>query len=161
MKTSIIVCLIIFHPFCYFSTTNLQGNQHCEMNQEDSIILIKLFDNVSFYWDNSTSRIVEDKHFKQVFDEFSINQKRIAALITDTTKTSAKICGSDKVKDNLLLGDLAFLLIDKIKKLPYAYVFNMQFDVLAADCEYPVGLYYYINNNRYQVMKKVSAYLDE
>ncbi|MDJ1501235.1 hypothetical protein [Xanthocytophaga agilis] len=124
----------------------------------NGVILIELPNGVSFNWDNDCSRIVEDSLYRSLVTTFSTKQHSTIRLILDSTITSARVCAFDK---NLLVGDLAFLLIDKIKGIPYALVLNVQFDVFQADCYYPVGLFSYINKYRSEVYKKVELYFNQ
>ncbi|MDJ1481568.1 hypothetical protein QNI16_13800 [Cytophagaceae bacterium YF14B1] len=124
----------------------------------NGVILIKLPNGVSFNWDNDCSRIVEDSLYRSLVTTFSTKQHSTIRLILDTTITSARVCTFDK---NLLVGDLAFLVIDKIKGIHYALVFNVQFDVFQADCPYPFGLFSYINKYRSEAYTKVELYLNQ
>ncbi|GAA0876020.1 hypothetical protein GCM10009118_24300 [Wandonia haliotis] len=131
-------------------------NQKGMESGKDSIVLVQLVEDISINWNNQSYSIMEDELFSSVVAVFSKKQKRIIALISDTTISEAKACSIDR---NLLVGDLAFLLINKIKKLPYFEVLGVQWDFLEDNCKYPFGLFDYINNYRNEVEKKVEFYL--
>ena len=122
----------------------------------DSIVLVQLSNGIVFNWNNKSFCIVEDNLFSSVVTIFSQKQQSIVACILDTTKTPAKVCSLDR---NLLVGDLTFLLIDKVKSLPYFKALGVQWDTFDTDCNYPFGLFDYINNYRDEVSNKVGSYL--
>ncbi|MDJ1501210.1 hypothetical protein [Xanthocytophaga agilis] len=138
------------------STDSVNVDTGYQVEIVNGIILIELPNGVSFNWDNECSRIVDDSLYRSLITTFSTKQHSTIKLILDTTITPARVCPFDK---NLLVGDLAFLLIDKIKGIPYLKALDVRFDSFQADCYYPVSLFAYINNSRHEVYKKVELYL--
>jgi len=78
----------------------------------------------------------------------------LIAKLDDTTPTTAK----NKCKDgNLKVGDIAFLALAQIMRLPIAAITQMQFDVMEANgCQGYV--FDYIDANRSQFKTQVNAY---
>jgi len=103
-----------------------------------NIIRVQLADDIMFHWDNNTCRIKEDKYFQNIVDHFQERKEYLAALFLDTTPSPAVVCGYDS---NLIIGDLVFLLLDKIVDIPYFYVFHFQFGCFFNNCFYPLGLF--------------------
>lgn len=125
-------------------------------NVLSDMILVQLSNGTSLHWSNQSSKIIEDSLFREVSVSFPKKRMSLIALISDTTETQAKACGVDK---NLLVGDISFLLIDKIKMVPYFKVLGVQWDTYDMDCPYPFGLLDYINSHRDEVRKKVKSYI--
>jgi hypothetical protein len=121
----------------------------------DSIVLIKIKD-IILKWDNINYTFIKDDSFEALRKNFKNHRDDIVSMIPDTSNTYAKICSQNK---NLLLGDIAFLLVDNIITLPYADIFNVQIDVFYK-CSYPLGLFSIINNNRVEVKERVKKYLE-
>jgi|GEM_PF-2860682 hypothetical protein len=124
--------------------------------QTSDIINIKLHQGISFDWDNRTSQIVEDKQYFKIRTNFNKNKQQLADQIMDVSPTSATAC---KLTRNLYIGDLSFLLINKIKKLPNVIIIGVQLDAFEYGCPYPLGYFEAINNNRTSITKRVKDYL--
>jgi hypothetical protein len=99
---------------------------------------------VIFNWDNSKSEIVNDVLYKKLVVRFK------------NDKSYAIACGK---KEALVIGDLAFLLLDKIKGLPFFAVTGFQCDSFKPGCAYPVGYFEIIKAHRLEIAEKVKNYL--
>jgi hypothetical protein len=111
---------------------------------------------VIFNWDNSKSEIVNDVLYKKLVVRFKNDKSYLIEQISNITKTSAIACGK---KEALVIGDLAFLLLDKIKGLPFFAVTGFQCDSFKPGCAYPVGYFEIIKAHRLEIAEKVKNYL--
>ena len=76
--------------------------------------------------------------------------------LADTTFTAAK----DKCKNgNLKVGDIAFLTLNHILRLPISIVIKRQTDVFENGCQ--PGVFEYIENNRVKFKEQVQEYYDK
>ena len=123
-----------------------------------NIIRVQLADDIIFHWDNKTYRIKEDKHLQNIVNHFQEKEEYLVALFLDTTPTLAVVCGYDS---NLVIGDLIFLLLDKIVHIPLLPVFQVQWDVFIYGCHYPNGLFtsFHYKRNRTRYYKALEYYL--
>jgi hypothetical protein len=121
-----------------------------------SIVLIRFEkSDILFNWDNSKSQIVEDALFRKIVYRFKSNEAYLADQITNLTQTPAIACGKDK----LVIGDLAFLMINKIKHLPFFKITNVQCDSFETGCPYPNGYFDVIRKDRIRIKERVKHYL--
>jgi hypothetical protein len=120
----------------------------------ESIVLIKLKNGISFNWNNEKGEFEEDNLFKYVLKKFEIIKLDLANEIIDTQETPARICQFHK---NLVKGDLVFLLINRIKKIPNPI--QMQLDVFENNCKYPSGYFEAINDDRIGIMNRTKQLL--
>lgn len=121
----------------------------------DSIVFIKLDNGVSFNWNNNSYRIEEDSIFNKLKSTYSDYRDEIVQLISDTTITTAKVCDLDR---NLLLGDLAYLIISKIDNISILDFIEITFDVFEYNCPYPIGYFYSIEEYRIELKNKIELY---
>lgn len=128
----------------------------CNVNCIDTI-LVNLSNEVSFKWSNVSHEIVEDKLFLKIKKQFSQHYLSIVEDISNTTLTKAIECTSHR---QLPIGDLAFLLIDKINNIPYFSVLGTQLDAFTNGCEYPKSLFDYLKFNRLEAKSKLKVYLE-
>lgn len=54
---------------------------------------------------------------------------------------------------------MAFLIVDEVENIPYAYVFKTQWDVFYLNCKYPGGLFLSLNKKRSFFKSKLLEYL--
>ena len=127
-----------------------------KIESKDSIVLIRLSKDVSFNWNNQTFTIVEDALWNQLLLSYEDNCFGIAHQIVIMDETPAKACGIER---NLVLGDLAFIVIDKVESLPYFEAYGVQWDALDATCRYPQGMLDYIKRYREEIRDKTQLYL--
>lgn len=123
----------------------------------DSIVLIRFGKSgILFNWNNSTGRIVEDALFHALVLRFKTDKTYLIDQITNLSVTAAIACGRE---DKLLIGDLAFLIIDKINNLPFFEITNAQCDVFKKGCPYPIGYFDVIKKDRLRIKERVKQYL--
>lgn len=116
----------------------------------DSIVSLN-YNRIELFWDLQKQSFIDDESFR-LFMNNKVDKHTLLAVvnnITDTTDLKKKICSK---KENLVKGDLAFILLYKMGYISPAYDFKMQFDVFDNDnCEFPCELLNYVENNRYRV----------
>lgn len=100
-------------------------------NSGDSIILIQLSDSIQFHWDNRKYVIIDDRLFRRAAMAFRKNKDIVVEQIINEEKTSARVCGMER---NLVIGDLAFLLIDEIENIPHIDALHVQWDAFDFEC---------------------------
>jgi hypothetical protein len=122
----------------------------------DSVLLIRLSDDISIHWNNKSQDIVNDALLSSIRASFTDIKQNLVDQILNTSVTPARICST---KRNLVVGDMAFLLIDKIKDVPFFQVFGIQCDFFERDCKYPYGMFDYMNNYREEAKSKLELYL--
>jgi len=154
-----IFCMTI--SSCIKQNTNLDhtefiGIQYDDLNYSDSCIEINLNSQIIINWDNKKFKIVVDSNYRQIEDNIEKYMLLLIDKIKDTSLTNAKVCGYD---NNLSTGQIAFLLLDKIKKIPYAFVFDYKFDLFSDGCKFPIGFIDFILEEREIVSEKVYYYL--
>ncbi len=129
-------------------------NFYNQINRD--VIFIEVINDKYLNWDNCKYEIVKDKFWIELKKDYLSNKVEYIELIEDTTNTDAYICG---LRKNLVKGDIAFLIVDEVENIPYAYVFKTQWDVFYLNCKYPGGLFSSLNNNRYHFKSKLLEYL--
>jgi hypothetical protein len=120
----------------------------------DSIIHITLKSGIEFNWTNKEKQIVEDTFYNYIKNNFKKLKGQITSQIVDTTKTSAIACNAE----NLLIGDIVFILLNKIVFMPN--VIDMQLDVFEKDCKFPVGYFNAINRDRVKIKERINEFLN-
>lgn len=119
-------------------------------------VQVYICDTISINWDNCNNDIIEDTYYAAAIVYYNESKCRMTEAIINSNVTSAKICNLDR---NLFAGEVAFLFIDKLENLPYASIFQVQFDVLTIDCPYLYGIPEGIYENRYSWSHKICVYL--
>jgi hypothetical protein len=138
-------------------TDSNNKNSYQRNTQGDSSILIKFEKSkIAFNWSNAKSEIIEDELYRNTLKNFKSQRNNLISQITDKSPTLAITCGK---KSNLVMGDLAFLLIDKVEHLPFFEIAHVQCDVFNADCQYPYGYFGAIENHRTDIQNNVRTYL--
>jgi hypothetical protein len=126
-------------------------------SSKDSIVLIRLGKgNLSVNWNNSKNQIVEDILFKDLKYRYKKYENYLIDQITNLSETSASTCGK---ADKLVIGDLAFLIIQKINHLPIFEITKVQFDSIEKGCPYPVGYFDVISKDRSKIKERVKLHL--
>lgn len=125
-------------------------------DKTEQFITIQLSETIWIHWDNRSHRIASDSLLGFIAMNFSEMQQTITKQILDTTGTPAIACNANR---NLVVGDIAFLLVDEVKRIPYFQVLGVQFDAFNFECSYPHGLFTYISEDREMVKRKVEFYL--
>ena len=120
----------------------------------DTFVLIKFDKNIMLNWDNKTGRIKEDSLFNKIISDFENNKYVLINKLADTSETKAMTCHK-----NLVVGDLAFLIIDKVKQLPFFEITKVQCDHFTNECPYPEGYFEVIGRDRIKIKKEVSSLL--
>jgi len=82
---------------------------------------------------------------------------QIINLITKVDKTAALNCEGNV----LAIGDIVFLVLDEIYRLPLMSIFQVQCDSYSAGCPYPNGYFEAINNDRHGVMQRTNVYINK
>lgn len=126
---------------------------------QEQIVLVKFTNGSALHWDNHLHTIVSDSLYDAVVATCPEEQPSFIALLSDTTATSAKACNCTEADLPLVIGDVAFLVLHKLKRVAGMQVLGIQWDAFDTDCSYPCGMLSYVQANRKAVRKKVAAYL--
>ncbi len=124
---------------------------------DSNIVFVYFSDSISFHWNNHTSKIEEDAHLQTALSNFDDQKWSLVAQISDSTRTSAQVCTDD---NNLCIGDLAFALIDRVVRLPYAQLLQRQFCILEGGCPFPIGLFGAVHRDRIWAEQRIRMYLE-
>lgn len=127
--------------------------------EREQVVLVSFANGISLHWDNHRHLLVADSLFDSAVATFPEKQPSFIALISDTTATSAKACDCAETDLPLVAGDVAFLLLNRIKQAAGMNVLGMQWDVFDTDCPYPCGMLSYVKENRREVREKIATYL--
>lgn len=119
----------------------------------DSIVLVDLGKNISFHWNNNSYRIVRDSLYQGIIENFLINEPHVITSILSTVESPAIICCSD---DQLKIGDLAFLLLYDICKIPHIEILGYQLDMFCCDFTHPHGVIQVLSLNRIEIYEKLT-----
>jgi hypothetical protein len=122
----------------------------------DSLVIVRFNSRIEMDWDNVSSSFVENERYYSIKKQFQEFQSDLIQIINDTSLTEARSCSGSR---NLSIGELSFLLIDQIIKIPYFDLFGVQFDVYRFGCETPVGLLEYVSKNRKLVTDRLTQFL--
>ncbi len=106
------------------------------------------FDSLLRWWVNDSVMNVIDRNF----DSY---KESLVCLISDTSVIST--CITCK-KSTIRKGDLAFIILDKTRSIPYARLFRVQFDFISKECPVPIGILDYIEGNRNKVKEKLGEF---
>lgn len=141
--------IIIFFCTCSNSQNHNNNDSIKTVSNIDNDTVIRLnYNKCELCWDMHKQCFINDEKF-QLFVNNSIDKYTLITVInniTDTTDLKKKICSK---KNNLVKGDLAFILLYKTGYISPAYDFKMQFDIFHNDnCEFPFELLNYVENNR-------------
>ncbi|WP_299117591.1 hypothetical protein [uncultured Winogradskyella sp.] len=133
----------------------IAGQLHCFAKTTD----IYLTKEIVFTWDNEKYQIIENENFDNIKRNIVKYQPIIISNISNIEEIDVQVCGSESVK--ITSGIMAFLLLEKLKNIPWYKVFNMQFDTFILPCRIPSGLLEYISKNPNEVTRKLNAYYEE
>lgn len=133
---------------------DIQNTDNSEAS--DSVLLIELSDDIKFHWNTRKHHIIEDSLFTSIISVYYESRLGICDQIIEKRITKALACPSER---NLVTGDFAFLLIDKMERIPAIDVFKMQWDSYVEQCPYPNGMLDYIDSHREEVSDKLHSYL--
>lgn len=122
----------------------------------DTLVIVRFNSRIEMDWDNVRSSFVENEKYYAIKKQFQEFQSDLIQIINDTSLTVASSCSGSR---NLSIGELSFLLIDQIMKIPYFDVFGVQFDVYRFGCQTPVGLLDYVSKNRKLVSDRLTQFL--
>ena len=112
---------------------------------------IEIDENLYLKWDTTQCDFVIDSTYNYIKENIDKFQNKIVNKILDTNNLGISCC--DKASE-LKKGDLAFLYLYKIQKVKLYNCLGIQFDLLE-NCNFPIELLDYIENNRELVHKKV------
>lgn len=164
---NIISGIIIFTGICFFSTVCKSGRANIDASDAtvksndqlsgDSCVLIHFKDSLSLTWSNTSNTIKKDSLFDIVYKNFQKNESYLVAQINNLEPTMAAACNK---KTRLLKGDIAFLVIDQIEKLPFFEITGVQCDFFYAGCPYADGFFQTIDQKRSEIAVKVERYLN-
>ena len=118
--------------------------------------LIHITSKISIHWNANEKRIIKDSlsmHLRRHFDEYKFE---LVNAISETSSTHISACYK---QNQIRKGDIAFMILEDIRNIPLSEVFQVQFDVYEANCRYPVGLFYHIEENRELVRKQTYEFL--
>lgn len=118
---------------------------HAQEGSKDSIILIEITSNIKFHWNNSTSKIVKDSLWKELKASYPKHKKTLIQKVGNHEPTEAKVC---YVQGTISKGQMAFIVLDKLERIPYAKVFEMQYCVFHIGCPYVEGLIDSVHHNK-------------
>lgn len=128
-----------------------------QTNINDSLIKFSL-NTTPLTWDNKNYRFIHNSGYLLVKNNFNDYLLILIEELSNTEATSAVICS---YQQTLKKGDISFLLLNDLGKLPIYDAFNMQFDVYLDGCQYPTGLIEWLNENRSKVKREARQYLIE
>lgn len=139
---SFLTCIILFcscsNGHSKFVKAKEPAIRSIKASKKESIILVSFSDkDVAFYWNISTGSIVEDSLFKKLKRIYKRKRDYLIDQVSDTTRTTASVCHD--LKRKLLMGDMAYLLLDKMENLPFFEITHIQCDVIENDCPSPVN----------------------
>lgn len=152
-------CIAIMQKDSSFLLYNMEwfGKNNDQQPTSDTCVLIHFKDSLSVTWSNTTSTIKKDTLFNILCRNFQKNESYFIAQINNLELTSAEACNK---KTRLVKGDIAYLVIDQIKMLPFFEITGMQCDVFYAGCPYPDGFFQTIDQKRSEIAVKVERYLN-
>lgn len=158
MASKIYSLLLIISSVMSSAVHSKELSKHIHFNylSNQPIVLIKFNNGSSIHWNNLTSEIVADKLFVRLKHNYKNYRRYFIDQISNTNTTQATACGK---KSELVVGDIAFLIIDKIDHLPAFKIMQTQFDVIDSNCHYPVGYFNTIDKNRNLIQKRTMHYL--
>ena len=123
----------------------LSTQSYSQEEKNYSIELIEINSVIKLNWNNSTSKIVEDKLWKKLKTGYQTHKKTLILEVNNHELTNAKVC---KVEGKITKGQMAFIILDQLEYIPYALVFNNQYCVMYMNCPYIGGLIESIKNNK-------------
>ena len=124
----------------------------------DTIVSVKIGDSFSLNWNNYTSKFEEDALWKKIVFKFDSHCPFLVEQIANKSESPAYACANNY---HLKIGDFAFLVIDKIKLLPFFELTGIQCDYFELGCPYPVGYFEAIDQKRDTLANRVRRYLSE
>jgi hypothetical protein len=118
----------------------------------DNIVEIQIIDDIAIRWDNNTHLIIEDNLWSTIDSVYSNDKSLIINEILNVKLTPAKSCSIER---NLYVGDIVFIIINKIENLPLINIINTQCDFFESGCPYPIGMFDAINIDRNEVKNNI------
>ncbi|MES2430944.1 MAG: hypothetical protein V4556_08405 [Bacteroidota bacterium] len=179
MKESVLLFFLVFGFACSREKKNVKSEENNSFNDKiyskvdtskinifnkpipnmkvnDSIILISIFRGVEIHWNKRTNSIEEDSLLKKITQQFQDYKIALADEIENTFKTKIYVCPDG---EELMAGDIAYLIIDKIVQIPVLKIMGVQFDLYQNECPYPVSFFGFLKKQRAFVSKNVKDYL--
>lgn len=142
--------------FLYSCSLNTNKDNTKNIVTESNGLIKVYFNNTRFIlWNKINNKILEDSNYIFFLHDKSLHNNLIQS-ICDTNNLKVQVCFKEK---ELKKGDIAYIMLDRIYKIPLFNVFNRQFDAYNLNCEYPIDLFNYIENNRLEVKNKLMNYL--
>lgn len=142
---------------CYENKSIGEKQNIIPFQRNNDKVYIVLSEHVKLFWDNKNSEIIKDSLYRMVKRNFGQYVKEITTQVSDTRITPAQSCG---VERNLVMGDLAFLLIDDIVGIPYFSALGFQWDTFDTDCKYPLHMFGSLELYRPEIKSKLELYLN-
>ena len=118
---------------------------------KDKVIEIIFSEDIILKWEVYNNRFEKDDFYQKI-KENSKNLIFLKKSISDTTNLGIRICSKEKL---LRKGDIAFLYLQDIGKIPLYHCLKIQFDVFEQRCPFPDGLLDYVENNREIVKNEI------
>lgn len=112
----------------------------------DSIYTITIADSICFNWNKFSGDVERDSAFELIKNNIQYFQQPLFQAFMDTTFTPFLYCNSDPLR----AGDLVFILLDDIKRIPLSVYTGVQFCVFDS-CFHFEGLLEALNTNRSQL----------
>ena len=116
---------------------------------------VVITDSLIVQWDLEKSDIVIDSTILSIRNDFARYKQALLIAIKDDSKTTIINCYDESF---LSKGDLSIFVIDKVISLPYASLFQSQFDAFALNCSYPSGLVYNFRQDRIKTFELIKTY---
>jgi hypothetical protein len=121
-----------------------------------NIVKITFSNGESFNWDNTKSIFIEDSLYSKIVSSFKKDHSFLLEEISNVKLADAVICSCHR---DVVLGDFAFILIDKVENIPFFDIVGVQCDYFEKGCPYPEGYFEAINNNRSIIKNKLKEFL--
>lgn len=125
-------------------------------NVSNKIVKVEILPNMPLHWDNNAYRILEDSLFIKIKDQFSALIIPLTKQMGNVFETKALICPK---KEKLVVGDIAYFLIDRIESIPFMKLTGRQLDIMEVGCPYQIDLLPYIQGNRVKLANSIRKYL--
>lgn len=144
--------ILIVAIFLSIASCNQKNSQEKKEETSDKLVLIDLGDSLTFNWNVSSDKVVDDSLLKEIKKDFKTKQAILIEKVNDRTLTNISICGSDQ---KFKKGDLAFLLLKEIMDIKYYKDLYIQVDLFTRECPYPDGLFTVIENQRSFIIERI------
>lgn len=125
-------------------------------NRNTNVVTVYI-DEAAFNWHNDSSKILQDSLFYELLEKYPQGnlREKIICSIGRITPTSATACNTDK---KLVVGDLAYMLLEKIENLPRRKML-IELDIVEDNCFLPLGLFDAIDFRRENLKNKTMKYI--